>query len=82
MQKVNKDFIESKLSEHLEKLRNQFEEYQISLISRMGQVFTQQQEKVTTIKQDVQEYLNKLDNDENNLTSIESNEDDIIVFMY
>ena len=56
--------------------------YKIKVKAQMGEFQTVAQNYYEKVNHDLENYLEKLQNDEEHLQSIESHEDDILVFMH
>ena len=77
----NRQKMQGQLTHHIERLMLFFEEYKRIQKNNMEEALMIQQTRVEQVNSEIEEFLTKLENDSQNLSSIECHEDQIIIFM-
>jgi hypothetical protein len=81
MQRGNREVVENKLIEHFAKIRNVVDIFEAKTKDGLKVLSDKQALKYQGIETQVEEYLDKLQNDDLNLTSLESHDDNEIIYM-
>mmetsp|Transcript_34155 Transcript_34155/g.33337 ORF Transcript_34155/g.33337 Transcript_34155/m.33337 type:complete len:191 (+) Transcript_34155:285-857(+) len=81
MQKGNREVIENKLLEHFTKIRKVVDAFEQKAKSQLEELMEEQNQKISMVQTQVEEHLDKLYNDDLNLSSLESHDDHEIIYM-
>ena len=81
MQKGNREVIENKLLEHFTKIRRVVDTFEQKAKTVLEELMEQQNGKLSQVQTKVEECLDKLYNDDLNLSSLESHDDNEIIYM-
>eukprot|EP00347_Sterkiella_histriomuscorum_P005030 403358170 len=81
MQRGNREVIENKLIEHVNKLRRVVDGFEQKMQSQLDQLFDEQNVKLIQVQSQVEEHLDKLQNADLNMSSLESHDDNEIIYM-
>ena len=81
MQRGNREVIENKLVEHFTKIRRVVDTFEQKSKRMLEELMEKQNLKICQVQTQVEEYLDKLYNDDLNLSSLESHDDNEIIYM-
>jgi len=81
MQKGNKEVIDNKIAEHFGKIRRVVDQCEASTREKMATLAEEQGGKLQQVHAQIEEHLDKLYNDDLNLSSLESHDDNEIIYM-
>jgi hypothetical protein len=81
IQQGNRQIIQNKMKEHFGKLRDIMDKYEESCENHLSDLLKKQDEKIKAIQDGIYEEMDKLFNDDLNLSSLESHDDNEIIYM-
>lgn len=80
-QNSNRRLVESKLKEHLRKVKQIVQEYEVTVTKRCKQTFELQSAGMVQAESTITELLDSLQNDEISLQALETHDPDLLVYM-
>lgn len=81
MQKGNQEVIENKLQEHFNKIRRVVDAFEAKMKNKFVELMEEQSLKIDNVQCQVEEHLDKLQNADLNMSSLESHDDNEIIYM-
>ena len=81
MQRANREVVQNKLGEHISKIRRVVDLFEAKMKSDLEDLEERQNVKVIAVQAQIEEYLDRLQNDDLNLSSLESHDDSEIIYM-